>query len=176
MRTGARTVAVLLACAVPLGAVLGLLWNWWWSPPLGVVYGGEWFLQPAGPDLSFDGTALYVLIGAVAGLVAGVVAGHLTKGQEIATLVGVTCGAFVAAWVMFLVGQALGPADPQVLAAHQEDLATLPARLGVGEETRFAPFGTTAVLALPVGAVLGLATSLLTYQGRGRRTGLDGTE
>lgn len=165
-RGAARTVAVLVVASLPVGAVLGMLWNWWWSPPLGIVYEGEWFLQPAGPDLSFDGTGLYVLIGAVAGVLLGVVAGHYARDHAWATLVGVTLGAFAAAWVMFLVGQALGPADPQVLAARMDDLETLPARLGVGEETRWAPFGSTAVLALPVGALLGLATSLLTYQGR----------
>jgi hypothetical protein len=149
---GTRLFGVLVAGAIPLGVVLGVLWHWWWKPPIGIVVSDEWVLSPAGPDFAFDGTALYVLIGAVAGLVAGAVVGQFVGDRGFAALGGVLVGALVAAWVMFAVGHALGPPDPQLLAAGKEDLATLPAQLGVGDDVAYAPFGSTAVLALPVGA------------------------
>ncbi len=150
--------------SVALGCLLGVVWFWVWEPPQGVVYDGEWFLQPSGPDFAFDATGIYVVIGSVAGLLGGVLIGQLVKRSELRVLALVLGGSFLAAWTMYVVGEAIGPGDPQVLAAHAEDLLALPAPLDFGDEVRYAPFGSTAVLALPIGAVLGLATSLLTYQ------------
>ena len=166
---GARLALGVLVCSLPLGAALGVLWHWWWSPPLGIVVQGQWVLQPAGPDLAFDGTALFVLIGVVVGLVAGVAVGYLVRDAEFLVLGSVLLGSLVAAWLMYTVGHVLGPPDPRTLAAGLDDWETLPASLGLGEGVRFPPFGSTAGLALPLGAVLGTAVSLLTSDGARRR-------
>ena len=89
---GARLALGVLVCSLPLGAALGVLWHWWWSPPLGIVVQGQWVLQPAGPDLAFDGTALFVLIGVVVGLVAGVAVGYLVRDAEFLVLGSVLLG------------------------------------------------------------------------------------
>ena len=70
VRAAGVLVVFLLA-----GAGAGLLWEWWWDPPAGLSYQGEWFLEPAGPDVSFEGVALFVLIAFPLGLVLAVLAG-----------------------------------------------------------------------------------------------------
>ena len=47
-----------------LGAAVG-------RPPTGLAYQGRWYLEPAGPDFSFAGIALFVLIAFPLGLVLG---------------------------------------------------------------------------------------------------------
>lgn len=163
---GSRLATAVLLAAVPLGALLGVLWYWWWEPPLGIVVQDQWVLQPSGPDLAFDGTGLYVLIAVVVGIVVGVVVGYVVQDRELLVLGAVLLAAVLAGWVMYLVGHTLGPPDPARLAVGKEDLSTLPAQLGLGDGVRVAPFGSTAGLALPLGAVLGAAVSLLTSNGR----------
>ncbi len=163
-----RTVGVVGGMGV-LGAAAGALWEAIWDAPTGVVWQGEWLLYPSGPDLGFDAVALYVVIGFAAGLLVGVALALFLVGRELITLLGVCVGSVLAAWVMFATGQALGPPDPQVLAQRLDDFETLPAQLDVGEATRFAPFGSTASLAWPLGSVLGLGLTMLVTDGRRRR-------
>ena len=57
-----RRLGAVVALFLGAGAGAGVLWEWWWDSPTGVVFRDQWYLEPAGPDFSFDGIALFVLI------------------------------------------------------------------------------------------------------------------
>ncbi len=150
-------VGVFVTCAV----LAGMLWEWWWDAPIGIVYQGQWFLEPAGPDVSFDGTALYVLIALPLGLVLGWVA-SLRPRHEIATLLAVLLASVVGALLIYAVGHAMGPADPHSSATGATDYTYLPASLVLGGSDAGAnPLASTALLAMPFGAMCTLAASYI---------------
>lgn len=162
-----RTLTILLAF-VAAGAVAGWIWERVWSPPMGVVYRGEWFINPPGPDVAFSGTALYVVIAALGGLVLGVAVAW-SGGHELRTLATVVVGSALAGWVMYAVGHALGPPDPTVLATDMEDYEELVSDLVLATRDPDGWFGVTAAVAFPVGALTGLAVVYLSGFGAGRR-------
>ena len=150
-RIGAIVVGFLVA-----GAAAGVLWERMWEPPVGLTYEDEWFLEPAGPDFSFAGVALFVLIAFTLGLVLAVLSG-LWAGHELVTVGTVLVAAAVAGVVMYAVGTALGPADPQLLAAGSADFTPLPSDLGLTAPDRGrTQWHSTAFVALPAGAMTGL--------------------
>jgi hypothetical protein len=150
-RTGAIVLGFLLA-----GAAGGVLWERLWEPPVGVTYEDQWFLEPAGPDFSFSGIALFVLIAFPLGLVLAVLSG-MWSDHELSTVATVLVAAALAGVVMYAVGAALGPADPQVLAAGSPDYTPLPSDLGLTAPDRGrTPWHSTAFVALPAGAMTGL--------------------
>ncbi|WP_210437996.1 hypothetical protein [Nocardioides xinjiangensis] len=152
------------------GAAAGVLWEWLWEPPSGLVYEGRWYLEPAGPDVSFEGVALFVLIAFPLGLVLAVLAG-MWRGHESATLVSVLTGACLAAAVMYAVGNALGPEDPQALAAALSDYTALDAGLGLtAPDPGRVPWHSPALVALPAGAMTGLVVTYLCGTGFVRRS------
>ncbi len=164
-------VLTILAAFVVAGAAAGVLWERLWDAPTGLAFEGRWYLEPAGPDFSFEAIALYVLIAFPLGLVLAVLAG-LWRGHETATVVTVLVAASIAAVAMYAVGSALGPPDPQVLAAGQPDYTPLPGDLGLTapDEGRV-PWHSTAFVALPAGAMAGLVGSyLLGNRGFARRS------
>ena len=151
-------VALVFALA---GALAGVLWEWVWDAPPGLTYQGQWFLEPAGPDVSFEGVALFVLIAFPLGLVLAAVAG-LWRGHEVVTLVGVLAGAVLASVVMYAVGSALGPADPQALAAGAPDYTPLAGDLALtAPDPDREPWLSTALVAFPAGAMAGLVGTYL---------------
>ncbi|MCP3421242.1 hypothetical protein [Nocardioides pinisoli] len=156
-----RRVLAVLALFVAGGAAGGVLWERLWDAPTGVAFKGRWYLEPAGPDLSFESIALFVVIAFPLGLVLGVLAG-LWRGRETVTLVAVLVASGVAAAVMYGVGSALGPPDPQALAAGRPDYTTLPGDLGLTapDEGRVT-WHATALVALPAGAMAGLVCCYL---------------
>lgn len=149
-------IAVVLALFIGAGAAAGVLWERLWSAPAGLTYQGEWFLEPAGPDLSFEGTALYVLIALPVGLLLAI-ACTLRPHHEVSTVVAVLVAAGLGAVTMYAVGHGLGPPDPQALAAGQPDFTPLSGDLVLGSSTPGErPFSSTALMAMPVGAMAGL--------------------
>ncbi len=167
----ARRVLAVLALFVAGGAGAGVLWERWWDVPSGLVYDGAWYLEPAGPDVSFEGVALFVVIAFPLGLVLAVVAG-VRRGHESATVVSVLLGACLAAGLMYAVGSALGPDDPQALAAAAPDYTTLDGGLTLtAPDPGRVPWHSPALLALPAGAMAGLVvTYLMGTTGFGRRS------
>ncbi|KRE92286.1 hypothetical protein ASG76_17730 [Nocardioides sp. Soil774] len=165
-RWGVVVVAFVLA-----GALAGVLWEWLWDAPSGLTYQGKWYLEPAGPDVSFQGVALFVLIAFPLGLVLGALTG-LARGREVSTVVVVLLAGAAAAVVMYAVGAGLGPADPQVLAAGQPDYTPLSSDLALtAPDPGLAPWRSTALVALPAGAMAGLVgTYLLGSRGLARRS------
>ena len=154
-------VLAVLALFVAGGAAGGVLWERLWDAPIGVAFDGRWFLEPAGPDFSFEGIALFVLIAFPLGLVLAVLAG-LWRGHETVTLVAVLVSASIAAAVMYGVGTALGPPDPQALAAGRPDYTPLPGDLGLtAPDDGRVRWHSTALVVLPAGAMAGLVGSYL---------------
>lgn len=150
-------LAIVLAVFLAAGAAAGALWERLWHAPIGLSYKGEWFLEPAGPDFSFEGIALFVLIAFPLGLVLAVLAG-IRHDHEIETVLTVLVAASLAGFVMYAVGSSLGPTDPQALAAGKPDYTPISGGLGLTAPDRDrVPYHSTALVALPAGAMTGLA-------------------
>ncbi|CAM3712780.1 hypothetical protein [Nocardioides zeicaulis] len=169
-RVALRLLVVVLAFLVA-GTVAGVAWEQLWDAPVGLTYQGAWFLEPAGPDLSFQGVWLFVAIAFPLGIVLAVVAG-LWREHETLTVVAVLVASCLASVLMYAVGHHLGPADPQVLAAGSPDYTKLPGSLGLtAPDADSTPWRSSALLALPMGAMAGLVGSyLLSGRGFGRRS------
>ena len=149
--------SVIVAVFAAVGAVAGVVWEALWSPPSGVVFRGSWFLEPAGPDHGFAGTGWYVVVALVAGWVTAFALGWFWPRRELTSLVAFAIGSMLAGWVMFMVGHALGPPDPRILAAGEADYTTLPSDLRVaGADADPVPFtfDSSAFAAFPTGAML----------------------
>ncbi|MCW2834648.1 MAG: hypothetical protein JWN68_2601 [Nocardioides sp.] len=169
-RRGAAVQAVgfVLAFAV-VGAVAGVVWELLWDAPDGLVFEGKWYLEPAGPDYAFSGTGWYVVVALVAGSLTALALGWLWPRHELVSLAAMVVGSTLAGWVMFKVGHALGPQDPQLLAAGKEDLSTLPSELsvvGAGDDPRLHIFDSSAFVAFPVGAMTAAVFLFLAMSGR----------
>jgi hypothetical protein len=148
-----RQVATLLLLCVGVAALAGVVWQWVWTPPVGVAFRGDWTLDATALTGDFSGTGWYVVIGSFAGLLVGVAAGLLFDHDELVTLVTVVVGAVLGAWVMKEVGVALGPPDPLAIAKAAEDYTRIPGSLEVVGRSPWAAF--------PAGALAGLAVTLL---------------
>ncbi len=164
-------LAVVLVVFLVAGAAAGALWERLWDAPAGLSFQGEWFLQPAGPDLAFEGIALFVVIAFPLGLVLAVLAGIL-RGHEVATVLTVLVAASLAGIVMYAVGSSLGPSDPQALAVGQPDYTPISGEIGLTAPDRDrVRWHSTALVALPAGAMTGLVGMyLLGSRGRAARS------
>ena len=156
-----RWGAAVLAGFLVAGVAAGVLWERLWDAPTGLTYEGRWYLEPAGPDFSFEGIALFVLIAFPLGLVLAVLAG-LKRDHEMTTVLTVLVAAALAGLVMYAVGSSLGPSDPQVLAAGKPDYTAISGDLGLTAPDRGrVPYHSTALVALPAGAMTGLVVMYL---------------
>jgi hypothetical protein len=153
---------VVLAFAAA-GAVAGVVWEWVWTPPVGIAFDHEWLRDPVAIRGEFSSTAWYVLLALLGGLLAGVGSALATRRRELLTLVALLAGAALAAWIMLRVGQALDPPDPRPLARGAEDYTELPGQLTVP--------GRSPFLAFPAGALVGL---IVVFLGRSRHDRIDG--
>ena len=150
-RRGPAVLQFLVGVAVlaGAGALAGVVWEWAWSPTLGVVVDHHWVAQDeAGLRGQFSGTGWYVVVGTVTGLLAGALVALLLDRTPLLTLVAVVVGSVLGAWLMLEVGTALGPADPTSLARTAADGTELPSALTVTERSPW--------IALPAGALVGL--------------------
>lgn len=143
-----RDVAIVLLVFAVVGALAGVLWELWWTPPTGVVVEGAWVPDDAGLRELFDGTGQYVVVAFASGLLAGVVCAWLVDRVALLTLISVTAGSALAAWLMLLVGTSLAPPDPALAARSAADGTALPGTLQVS--------GAGALASLPAGALTGL--------------------
>jgi hypothetical protein len=176
-------VLVVLATFAVVGAIAGVVWEWLWTPPLGIVYRGQWILEPSGPDYAFSGTGWYVVVALAAGLLTALALGWVLVSGEITTLVAAVVGSVLAGWLMFTVGHSLGPPDPRPLAAAKDDLERLPSDLRVAVKDpdsshatvleardrvggRLYSMTSSASLSFPLGTTVGLALVWFTTGGR----------
>ncbi|WP_139175469.1 hypothetical protein [Nocardioides lianchengensis] len=145
MPAGQAVAVVALFAALGLGA--GWLWFRIWDAPPGVVSDHTWYPDPymPGQAAEFDAVAIYVLVALAAGVLGGVVCAFLLARAEVVTVAAVAVGSALAAWLMALVGSALGPADPDVLAKTAEDGTKLSGDLVLT--------GVSPYVALPLGAL-----------------------
>ncbi|GAA4758802.1 hypothetical protein GCM10023350_50880 [Nocardioides endophyticus] len=142
-------LGLVVAALAAVGALAGVVWQWLWTPTIGVVVDHHWSAGDAiGLQHEFSGTGWYVIVALVAGLVAGIAVALLADRVPLLTLAAVVVGSGLAAWLMLVVGTALGPPDPDVAARTADDGTRLPMQLSV---TGYSPWG-----ALPSGALLGL--------------------
>jgi hypothetical protein len=171
-RVVAGRVLVVLGTFAVVGAIAGVVWEWLWTPPLGIVYRGQWILEPSGPDYAFSGTGWYVVVALVAGVLTALVLGWVLVSGELTTLTAAVVGSVLAGWLMFTVGHSLGPPDPRPLAAAKDDLERLPSDLRVAvddpepEDAAYS-VASSAFLSFPLGTAVGL--SLVWFTTRGRR-------
>ncbi|MGY2703994.1 hypothetical protein [Nocardioides sp. HB32] len=132
------------------GALAGVVWEWVWTAPIGVVVDHKWVaLDEASLRGQFSATGLYVVVGSVAGLVGGALVALFLDRVPIATLIGVTVGSLLGAALMYRVGVLLGPSDPTKVALSQKQGAHLPAQLSIS--------GGSPWVALPAAALVALA-------------------
>lgn len=165
---GVQALAFVAAFAAS-GALAGVIWERLWTAPAGVAFEGKWFLEPVGPDYAFSGTGWYVVVAVVAGAVTAFVLAWVWPRHELASFLAIAIGSMLAAWVMFEVGHALGPQDPQVLAAGKADLTAIPGDLrlaGVEGQPRLFRFDSSAMVAFPVGAMIASIYVYLVASGR----------
>ena len=163
---------VLLAAVGALGAVV---WNWVWTPPVGVVSDHQWLAEnEASLRGQFSSTGWFVVVASVAGLLGGVLVSFFLDRVPLVTLLAVVVGSAVATWVMLQVGAALGPADPHHLALTAKEGTHLPGQLQVSHAspddvpgwlgfTRHSP-----LIAFPTGALVGMTLVFLGLSARAR--------
>jgi hypothetical protein len=131
------------------GAVGGWLWERRWTPLTGVAYQHQFVLIGQAPARAFSATSSYLVLALLLGLVLGLGVALVVRGREWATLIAVAVASAWAAWLMAAVGHRLGPPDPVAAAAVADDFTRIPQDLTVS--------GLSPFLALPFGAILGLA-------------------
>jgi hypothetical protein len=145
-------IAVLVLCAA--GALAGVVWEWVWSTPTGVVVDHKWVAESeASLRGQFSGTGWYVIVGSIAGLLAGAVVALFVDRYPFVTLAGVAVGSLLGAALMYRVGVALGPADAAHLARTAKEGTHLPAALSIS--------GKSPWIAFPAGALVALALVFL---------------
>lgn len=168
-RWGLLRVGIVTGLFLLAGAVAGVIWQAVWDAPTGVVYADDWYLSPSGPDVGFSGTALYVLVASLTGLVAGLAISVL-RGHETLTVLATVVAALVAGWLMYAVGHAMGPDDPRPMAQGGKDLTELPSdlTLAASDDSR-QPWRSTALLAMPAGALAALSAVYVVGTHRGGR-------
>jgi hypothetical protein len=157
-RVAIDVTAILVVFAVA-GVACGFLWEHIWTAPTGVAYQHKWVLDGGGLPEDFSGTGLYALIAAAAGLVLGLVLTLVFVNDEVASLVAIIVGAGLAAYLMWVVGVALGPPDPHTIARTAKDFDPIPSDLSV--------HGKSAWLAFPLGALVSAAAVFFLYPRRG---------
>lgn len=158
----AQAGIVVVVCAAA-GALAGVVWEWLWTPPVGVVIRHEWLLGLSGLRSEFSATGLYVIVASVAGLLVGALCGLFLDRAELVTLAAVVVGAVLAGWIMVQVGQALGPPNPRQLAKTAPERTRLPSDLRIVGNI-WPPRSirdASPYVAFPTGATLGLAVVLL---------------
>lgn len=144
-----QAALVVLLCAV-VGAVAGYVWFRVWDPQVGVVYDGVWYLDEQGLRDEFPATGWFVVVGAVTGLLLGVASAFLARRSELVTLAALVVGSALATYLMWRVGLALGPPDPDVLARAADDADRLPGQIEVSGRSPFLALPGVALAALTV--------------------------
>ena len=87
-----RDVLVVLAACAAAGALAGVVWEVWWTPPIGVVSEGGWYVDFFATRDQFNATAQYVVVGVVSGLIVGSASAYFVDRVELLTLATVAVG------------------------------------------------------------------------------------
>jgi hypothetical protein len=143
-----RDVAIVLAVFAVVGALAGVWWELWWTPPSGVVLEGAWYPDDDGVRELFSATGLFVVVALTCGVLAGAACAWYVDRAEVLTMLAVLAGSVLATWLMLQVGQALAPPDPALAARTAVDLTELPGTLEIS--------GDGALVSFPAGALTGV--------------------
>lgn len=132
-RAGAGTdVLVVIGAYLLVGVVCGALWWWLWDPAVFTkVRGGGGSMGEVQLGRRFAADGWYVVIAAGAGLLLGVGMMLWRSRDVLLSTVLVVLGSGVAAAVMAVVGNLLGPVDPDVALAAVAPGAKVPTQLDV---------------------------------------------
>ena len=80
-------VGAVLAIFAIGGVVAGVVWDWVWTAPSGVVIRGEWqLLDPVEASSDFSATGIYIVVASIAGLLLGALCGLFVYRRELLTL------------------------------------------------------------------------------------------
>jgi hypothetical protein len=166
VRAAALQALLVVVAVAAVGAVAGVVWEWVWSPPSGVVVHHQWVAaSEAGLRAEFTGTGWYVVVAVVAGLLVGAVVALVADRRPLLTLAALVAGTALGAWLMRLVGVALGPGDPVAIARTAKPGTHLPDMLRVSGASPYVAYPTGALVAL---MVLFLGLSAVRKRDRGR--------
>lgn len=140
-------VVVVLGVFLVAGAVTGAVWQHVVDPV--IVTRNEFGVTTGEVALSnqFDRDGWFAVLGGGCGLVLGLALMAWRRTQEVVTLLTITAGALLAAWVSARVGRWLGPDDPTRLLAEGE--------VGASAEGAVVVTAEAAYLVWPIAAVLG---------------------
>ncbi|MFC6153269.1 hypothetical protein [Nocardioides yefusunii] len=108
-----------------LGAVAGVVWEAWWTPPTGAALGGRWLPDTAGSTEVVDAFGTFAVVGGVLGVVYGLAVVLVARGRDVVTALSLFVGALLSARVAEAVGGWLGPEDADAVAAQAEDLTPI---------------------------------------------------
>lgn len=125
MKPGVLRAAWVVGLGLLLGALAGVVWEAWWTPPSGAALHGEWIPDTAGAPAVVGAEGTFVVVGGVLGLLYGVGVLAFARGREVVTSVSLFAGALLAARVAEAVGGWLGPADAAAAAKDAEDLTPI---------------------------------------------------
>lgn len=154
---------VVVGIFLVVGAVVGALWPHLVTPVTVTRTDAGLSTSEVGLSDRFGNDGWFSALGGLAGLVTGLVLMAWRRTHEVVSLLLVTGGAFLAAWVAATVGQALGPADPQDVLAAAASGSSAPDVVRVSAEA--------AYFVWPIAAVLGALLVLWSPPGqRVRRT------
>lgn len=138
---------VILGAFLLTGLVAGILWPHLVHPVTVMRTNAGIVTDELALSYRIGNDGWYSVLAAVGGLVLGIVLVAWRRTHEVVTVLLVTSGAFLAAWVCAAVGTALGPEDPQKALAHAAVGATAPDRVTVSAHA--------AYLVWPIAAVIG---------------------
>ncbi|MGI8523131.1 MAG: hypothetical protein ACR2K3_07450 [Nocardioides sp.] len=152
-------LVVVVACFAAAGVVAGVLWELAWTPPEQIIDRHQIFYVDYASLLRvFSGTGLYVAIAVAVSALISVAVCLVVRRHELVTLGAVLVGSTLAAWLMRLVGVALGPDNPKTVEAT--------ARNGTRAAAYLVVDGRSPYLMWPVAALLVLAVVFFAKQRR----------
>jgi hypothetical protein len=124
-------VLVVLAAALLLGLVTGVLWPQLVDPVTVTRTEAGLVRDEVALAEQFDAEGWYSVLAALGGFLLGIVMLAWRRTDEVVTLLAVVAGALVASWLSAEVGSALGPADPARVLADAGEGATADAALSL---------------------------------------------
>ncbi|ABL82551.1 hypothetical protein [Nocardioides sp. JS614] len=149
LRSGLVQLLIGVVVLAAAGALAGVVWEWVWTAPAGVVADHRWLAEDeAGLRGQFSGTGWFVIVATITGLLAGGLVATFLDRVPLLTLLTVILGSAVGTWVMLSVGSALGPPDPTQLALTAKNGTHLPDELDVSRRTPWVSMPAGALVAL----------------------------
>lgn len=143
----ARDALVIVGCYVLLGVVGGILWWLLVEPAVFTKVSDGGSMGEVELGRRFNGDGWYAVIAAVAGVLSGVVITRWRSRDFVLTTILLVVGGCVAAAVMAVTGNLLGPGDTDAALAAANEGAQVPIQLEVTAKAGY--------LVWPIAALVG---------------------